>query len=292
MGNNADVNLKLQDPDDDIKPRLSAQQVPELVRRLYGLETSEVKSLPGYDDLNFYIRVNLKVKDHPNIDDIYENGYVVKVLNSLQSASPEIIGHKLGPYLVRLVTYVPGTIFYETPYVAGYFYNAGVFVARLHNAIMDVSIFLTETPTIREFCKAVPDPRDREVVLQVLDEFQRDIVGRYEDFTPGIVHGDINEQNLIMCEVPGQESVPSYRRIYDEAALLDFSDITKSYIVFDVAISICYLSIEGEGSEQLNNSRNDVTDNMTKLGADEKELNNSMPTAITLEHLPTANRAR
>ncbi|KAH3807351.1 hypothetical protein DPMN_135689 [Dreissena polymorpha] len=130
MGNNADVNLKLQDPDDDIKPRLSAQQVPELVRRLYGLEETDSRAFQTSSKylkcirakINKFKLISLPNAQHALCQHVYDRGISTQ-----------------RPWRLSL-TYVPGTIFYETPYVAGYFYNAGVFVARLHNAIMDVSI--------------------------------------------------------------------------------------------------------------------------------------------------------
>lgn len=67
----------------------------------------------------------------------------------------------------------------------------------------------------------------------------------------GIIHGDLNEQNIIVVEVPGQSDVPSNKRVHDVSALLDFSDVTKSYVVFDVAIVISYLTIECDDESQL-----------------------------------------
>lgn len=48
-----------------------------------------------------------------------------------------------GPYLVRLVTFIPGTTFVNTPYVPGSFHNVGVTLAKLHDAIADVGLFNT-----------------------------------------------------------------------------------------------------------------------------------------------------
>ena len=59
-----------------------------------------------------------------------------------------------------------------------------------------------------------------------------------------MIHGDINDQNTVMHEVPGQDNTPHDKRVHDVSALLDFTDVTSSYKVFDVAISIAYFSID------------------------------------------------
>ncbi|XP_052773599.1 hydroxylysine kinase-like [Mya arenaria] len=297
-------NSKVQDPNESIKPRLDPSQVPKLVARLYGIQTGDIKSLPSYDDLNFFFRPATDHVDNKNIPELNKAGYVLKVMNSLQSASPEGIdasnalcahvrerdiptqevmqnkdgqpysletftntdkdgaSQQFGPYLVRLLTYIPGSTFVQTPYVPGSFYNIGKTVGKLHNAIADgfnhpfyenhrFLWSLTEMTRLREFFSAIKDANDLDVVTKVVDGFERDIVPRYPEFTTGVIHGDINEQNTIVSEVSGQEMVPCDQRVHDVTALLDWSDVTKSYFVFDIAITIAYCSIECEENKQL-----------------------------------------
>ena len=54
-----------------------------------------------------------------------------------------------------------------------------------------------------------------------------------------------------MAEVPNQTDVPADHRVHDVSALLDFSVVTKSYFIMDVAIAIAYLSIECNEDGQL-----------------------------------------
>jgi len=61
----------------------------------------------------------------------------------------------------------------------------------------------------------------------------------------------LNEQNLLAAEVPGQDDIPIKERVYSISGLLDFSDVTKSYCVFDIAINIAYISIESKTVDQL-----------------------------------------
>lgn len=61
------------------KPNLNHSQVMEIIKRLYGLTVSIIRSLPGYDDQNFYVAPS-------------EGGeYVLKVMNSVDSHNITVI---------------------------------------------------------------------------------------------------------------------------------------------------------------------------------------------------------
>lgn len=59
---------------------------------------TDIKELPSYDDLNFHIHVG-DTWNNENIEAAHEHGYVLKVLNALQSSQPAIIGREHGPYV-------------------------------------------------------------------------------------------------------------------------------------------------------------------------------------------------
>ena len=67
----------------------------------------------------------------------------------------------------------------------------------------------------------------------------------------GVIHGDVNEQNLVMQEVPNQEAVAANQRVGDVACILDFFDVTFSFPVFDVGICIMYVSLDAPEDIQL-----------------------------------------
>ncbi|WAR22500.1 HYKK-like protein [Mya arenaria] len=241
-------NSKVQDPSESIKPRVDTDKVPELISRLYGIQTGDIKSLPSYEDLNFFFRPATDGVENKSIPEHNKAGYMplTPCVRLCESAS-----QKFGPYLVRLLTYIPGSTFVQTPYVPGSFYNVGITAGKLHNAISDgfdhpfyenhrFLWSLTEMTRLREFFSAIKDANDLDVVTKVVGAFERDIVPRYPEFTPGVFHGDINAYNTIVFEVSGQEMMPCDQRAHDVTALIDWSDVTKSYFVFDIAIAIAY----------------------------------------------------
>ena len=61
----------------------------------------------------------------------------------------------------------------------------------------------------------------------------------------------MNEQNLVMKELPGQDDVPVDQRVHEVACILDFFDAMYSYPVFDVAICIMYTSLDASKDIQL-----------------------------------------
>ena len=60
----------------------------------------------------------------------------------------------------------------------------------------------------------------------------------------GVIHGDFNEQNIIVQPKAGQESLPEKEQDYDIHGILDFGDAQDSYYVFEVAIVIMYTMVE------------------------------------------------
>ncbi|KAL3863739.1 hypothetical protein ACJMK2_005478 [Sinanodonta woodiana] len=231
-------NKKLQEPGEQIKPVVTEEEVKELAWRLFGMRVRSMEELTSYDDKNFHL---IMEDDYDNayIKAIRPDGYVMKILNTFQSRDPTTIeaqhamqkhlrdrgivtqepilnregkdmslevmmsdpqildkgGKNSRAYIVRLVTFIPGTIFFKTPYIPSSFYNIGKFV--------------------------------------------------------GIIHGDINEQNLLMVEIPGQDNVKPEEGGHDVCGILDFSDVTYSYKVFDVALAIAYLSIKCDESRNV-----------------------------------------
>lgn len=61
------------------KPNLNQSQVAEMLKRLFSLTPSKVRSLPSYDDQNFYVAA-------------VEGGeYILKIMNSEDSKNPSLI---------------------------------------------------------------------------------------------------------------------------------------------------------------------------------------------------------
>lgn len=77
-------------PGQDIKPKLDENIAIELVRRLYGFNVKKITELNAYDDKNYHV-ICEQSHENPHVLNIHEHGYVLKILNSLDSRNVELV---------------------------------------------------------------------------------------------------------------------------------------------------------------------------------------------------------
>lgn len=163
----------------------------------------------------------------------------------------EISGDKAGEAggenIVRLLTFLPGKILYQVPYTAQLFFEGGAFVARMDNELKDFTNealrqrrfiwSLESAPGLSKFLFAVNEGR-RQLVEEVLEAWQKIVVPLLPTLERGFIHGDPNEQNIIVSATDEDPST------YHIDGLIDFGDIHHSCYVFELAIIIMYLMLE------------------------------------------------
>ncbi|CAG0899650.1 unnamed protein product [Darwinula stevensoni] len=148
-------------------------------------------------------------------------------------------------YMVRLFTYVPGTIFYDVPNTPAMFYEAGEFLASLQIAMEDFSnpVFqirrslwsLECLDVIERYMFVLKEDWQVETVRDVLNAFEK---GKPEmmQLEQGMIHGDFNDQNILLRKGEDGE--------YHVDAILDLGDAQHSVYLFDLAVAITYIMIE------------------------------------------------
>ncbi|XP_061180457.1 hydroxylysine kinase-like [Saccostrea echinata] len=297
----SDENDMLQNAGETIKPFVPMKHLPHLVKSLYGLTVESCKELDSYDDRNYHVIVTGQ-SENPYIDHTMPDGYVLKILNKMQSKNPifveavhalmehvakkgvsipkvmknlkgetmslEKIYHSENItdstpyhfYLVRLLTYIPGVIFLEKPTLPRSLYNIGKSLGKLHTSLegfhhrfFDNYKFmwnLTEVERLRDFLIGIQDEKRKALMIEVIDTFAKEVIPKYDKLTKGMIHGDLNESNIIVKDCPGQDNVPPESRVCDVAAIIDFNDVVLSYLVFDVAICIAYMTIKCHEMDQ------------------------------------------
>ncbi|XP_071542992.1 hydroxylysine kinase isoform X2 [Panulirus ornatus] len=72
------------------RPMVHANDVPLLVKNLFGLTTVSVKEMSSYDDRNFCIKTDSEI-NNPYITELCPHGYVFKILNSQDSQNEKIV---------------------------------------------------------------------------------------------------------------------------------------------------------------------------------------------------------
>ncbi|XP_062998491.1 hydroxylysine kinase [Elgaria multicarinata webbii] len=160
-------------------------------------------------------------------------------------------------YMVRLLSYLPGRTVATLPMGPPVLYEIGQLAARLDKTLAekfqhpsvkslhrDGFIWnLANVPLLKRHIHALGQSRYREVVEKVLEQFRAKIVPRLSSFRPCINHGDLNDHNILLVDTnPASPQSPRYR----VSGILDFSDMSCGYYVFEAAITIMYMMIESK----------------------------------------------
>ncbi|KAF3423166.1 hypothetical protein E2986_06799 [Frieseomelitta varia] len=265
-------------PGQRIRPPGNIQVVSQLLKELYGLKASSITELNAYDDRNYHVMCE---ESHTNshMMTVSKHGYILKIINSLDSQKTHVIEaqtemllflnqrdincplpvknvHGLyytliklnidectDSYAVRLLVYQPGELLHRVPITGELLRNVGRFTAKLDNVLMGFSHpayddhktlwMLNSVPKLRQFTYAVENVFERELVHQVILAFEKDVLQTTLQLEEGMIHGDLNEQNFVMS--------PNGKEI---AAVIDFGDSQRTYLIFELAIALCYMILQ------------------------------------------------
>lgn len=153
---------------------------------------------------------------------------------------------------VRLLEFLPGQTFHQIPVKTPHlFYQAGQFVGRLDTALRNFqhsayarhrSVWqLDAVPHLAQFVYALRDEARQEIVDQVLAAFEKCVLANIGSFARGIIHGDFNEQNIVVSNDGADGSSGDWRI----EAVIDFGDTSESCYVFELAIAMAYMILQG-----------------------------------------------
>ncbi|XP_066936085.1 hydroxylysine kinase-like [Clytia hemisphaerica] len=148
---------------------------------------------------------------------------------------------------IRLVTFLEGKVpDYSKENCSDTFAeDTGRTCANLCNAMLDVPQFKDVDRTgwiwdllscgkiLKNSClNVIKDMALKKVLEDVINEFESKTIPELDKhFTKSYIHGDLNEQNLL---ISNEDKV---------AGILDFDDVVWSYPVIDLATSMMYLSV-------------------------------------------------
>ncbi|XP_075153876.1 hydroxylysine kinase [Haematobia irritans] len=270
-------------PGSNIKPKVTNEEVEGLLRRLYGISIGEMKEILSYDDRNYFVKEDPNIKN-PLIVSHCSHGYVLKILNSLDSKKEDFVDaqNKLMVYLskevvcprpvanvngkhysieningvdhiVRLLEFIPGKIFHEVPITNYLLYNSGEYLAKIVKALKNFEHAaydshkstwqLQSVPNLKEFIYILKDTARKALVEEIIEAFQSKVLDHLDTFEMQIIHGDFNEQNIIVepCGANTDE--------YKVKAIIDFGDTNKSPILFEIGIALTYMVLQAKNLE-------------------------------------------
>ncbi|XP_046628593.1 hydroxylysine kinase [Neodiprion virginianus] len=183
------------------------------------------------------------------LDFLEENGIrAPKPVKNLENRyySLELLGDGAEKHVVRLLTYIPGDILHRRADPPDELLaDVGRFAAELDEALKKFHHpayeqhrtlwMLNSVPRLRDFVHAVDDARRRRVVNEVVAKFEEEVTGGMEMLEKGIIHGDLNEQNILVDD-EGKRVV----------AVIDIGDSQRSCLIFEIAIALCHMLLQAD----------------------------------------------
>lgn len=98
---------------------------------------------------------------------------------------------------------------------------------------------LDSVPQLKQFLSAISDEKKVDTVKRIIQDFEDRVLAVRNDLEAGMIHGDFNEQNIIV----NRENGTSEWKI---AAVLDFGDSQFSCYLYELAIAMTYMMILGK----------------------------------------------
>ncbi|XP_068176177.1 hydroxylysine kinase-like [Antennarius striatus] len=254
------------------QPKFSQSQVVELMKRLYRLTPSEMNSLPSYCDQNFYVMTSegdeyvLKIMNsddskNPTLIDVqtslmsflHQNKFptptaLPTISGQLMSLEEKDCGYGCKKYLVRLLTYLPGTLISKVPLTPQLLYETGKMAAKMDEILQefkhpDLSVLqreqfiwsLSNIPFLEAYIYVLDGHPLQAALKSVIHQYKSSVIPNHSNFRKGIVHGDLNDLNILVqpCESDG----------YKISGILDFGDLSSGYFIYELAITIAYMMV-------------------------------------------------
>ncbi|KAJ0064998.1 hypothetical protein NL108_000972, partial [Boleophthalmus pectinirostris] len=255
------------------KPNFSLAQATDMLKSLYDLTTSQIHTLPSYDDQNFYVLSTngkeyvLKImnsEDSKNQSLIEVQTFAMSFLNEngipAQTATPTVTGQLMSleeldcgyghqKYLVRLLSYLPGKTISKVPLTPQLLFETGKMAAKMDKILqkmdhpyireLDRDGFiwsLSNLLVLEKYLYVLDGEPLQEVVKSVIDLYKTTVVPSYPRFRKCINHGDFNDLNVLVQ--------PDNNGCHKICGILDFGDMNSGFYINELAITIMYMMIE------------------------------------------------
>lgn len=244
---------------------LSPQEAVEIARKHYGI-TAATQSLSGEKDSNFRLTTAageeylLKIIN-PGEDPSVTNMHTL-ALQHVEMRDPGMPVQRIVPDLegrgefaldfgaqdrrtVRMVTFTKGALQRKTPQTPRQRRNIGIMLARLQAALEDFhhpaenhfsTWDLKNTLSLKPMVEEIRDREKTAALLGWIDRFGVEIAPHIPSLRAQVAHNDLNSDNVV---VDPQDT----DRI---AGIIDFGDMVRTPVIFDVAVAAAYQLTEAD----------------------------------------------
>lgn len=235
-------------------PDLSAEAVAQAVEAQFGL-AGEFALLVSERDQNFMLRAAGRGRFLVKVTSAFEKAIatdfqigallhlertdrlkVPRVVHTIAGESSGVIKGDGSPHCLRVMSWVSGELLenreLEVPCVADF----GRALANLDRALAGYSHpgetpkllwDLQRVPELRKLLEFIDTASIRDAVDRAIDDYEGHVLPAHGELRSQVIHSDANPGNVLLAE--------------DGIGFIDFSDILKAPLVFEVAIAISYL---------------------------------------------------
>jgi 4-aminobutyrate aminotransferase-like enzyme len=243
-------------------PRFPEQAVKRMVKQLYGLDPESIEPLDSELDLNFYLqektgrefvfkiahsqlqRDKLEAQ-HQAMKHMKMHHKTLKCQEVCQTLKGEEIVSIESPsgttHLVRMVTFLPGTVFADLQdHPPELLENLGQVLAEMDKAFENFyhpalhryyRWDLRNIPDLEAYAGDIKNLPEQRLVKYFLQQFKTFVVPVFPKLRRSIIHNDVNDYNLLV-DLDGE--TPTI------AGIIDFGDMVYSHTVCEPAIAIAY----------------------------------------------------
>lgn len=154
-------------------------------------------------------------------------------------------------HVVRLLEYIPGKMFHQVPKTKSLLYQSGEYIAKVNDAVKSFkhdayethkSIWMLQSvPNLKNFMYVLDDLSRKELIEEIIEAFEKNVLKKLDSFHSQIIHGDYNEQNIIVEQDKDE---------YKVVGIIDFGDTSKSPLIFEVGIAMTYMMLQARSLER------------------------------------------
>lgn len=273
-----EYNDTLLIPGQRIRPPVTEETAVALLGRLYGMKATSVRELDAYDDRNYHV-VCQETHANPHVASPEKAGYVLKVINSLDSRKVGVIeaqnelmiflnqrdvccplpiknvngayfsleklrsDNTMERYAVRLLVYRPGELVHRARITDELLRRVGRFAARIDGILAGF-----DHPAYhdhRTLWMLTSVPRVQQFTYAVKSPLDRqlvhDVIQSFQREVLPIT--DRLEQGVIHGDLNGHNIIVSPDG-EDIIAVIDFGDSHRTCRIFELAIVLCYMILQ------------------------------------------------
>uniref|UniRef100_A0A1A9WKZ4 Hydroxylysine kinase n=1 Tax=Glossina brevipalpis TaxID=37001 RepID=A0A1A9WKZ4_9MUSC len=155
-------------------------------------------------------------------------------------------------HIIRLLEFIPGKLFHEIPISNYLLFQSGEYLAKLNKALRNFHHIAYEkhhstwqlqmVPKLRDFLYVLKDPTRKLMIEEIVESFEKNVLEKLNTFPKQIIHGDYNEQNIIV-------QLSDNGKDYKVVGVIDFGDTSKSPMFFEVGIGLTYMLLQAKNLE-------------------------------------------